>query len=392
MGKTNAGSEKRMQKLIFVLSINLFFLVNGVGVGTVSDVCQDVTQVMFEQASLLGMIAYKNQNNRESGMAQFSIIDGQTHSSFPFAIRDQAYRALSPSHDWIITTDGRLWLHSIDGSTTLFQISDPDIGIQKAYWIDAENAFISWTNREGEYDALMVNPFIQPLQLSFPLSNTPENMTFISFSPNMQFMLLYEEQYQRLVLYNVGNERLFSIPTTENQGERPFTVSWLSDMSLAYDLNTDFNESTQTFNQEIFVSEYPFDTLTQLTDFSRDFGSVEFSSTGGTALNWSPDSNKVIFSMDILNSPGDEMNAVINAELYIYDRVLDYTERLCIFTDQHSLSNNFTGHDLYPSDIHWSPDSEYIAFVHNGNLYAFQPSLKQLILLAENALEIYDWQ
>jgi hypothetical protein len=320
-------------------------------------------------------------------------MNAQTGTTAPFAIGNQFYVSLSPGYDWVVTAEARLSLHSIDGTTTLFQINDPHILLQDSYWLDEERLFVTWTNREGEeFDGLLINPFAQPPELSFPLSNVPRNTRFISFSPDMQFMVVYEEQYQRRTLYEVSEDRFFTIPTTESQGRRPFGADWLNDGSLAYALNTDFDEIVQEFNKEIFVTEYPFDTLTQLTDLARDFGVVEFSGLGGLTFNWSPDSNRVIFRMALLRQPDDTMTSALNTELYIYDRSLDRTVHLCIFTDQNTYSGDFTGQHMFPADIHWSPDSEYIAFVHHDVLYAYHLDSRQVITLAENAVNIYDWK
>jgi hypothetical protein len=328
------------------------------------------------------------------------MIDGQTRSPQPFALADQLYLTLSPDHNWIATANGslpfipgQLSLYSIDGSRALLQINDPYIVLRNSYWVDDEQLFISWANLEGDkIDGLLINPFTRPPQLSFPLTNVPRNTRFISFSPDMQFMVVYEEQYQRRVLYQVSEDRFFAIPTTENQGQRPFGAEWLNDGSLAYNLNTDFDEAMHAFNQEIFITEYPFNTLTQLTNLANEFGMVEFSGTGGLTFNWSPASNKVIFRMAVLHQPSDLLTAPINAELYIYDRSLDRTEQLCIFTDQNTYAGDFTGQHMFPGDIYWSPDSQYIAFVHNDVLFAYNVDASQVVRLAENAVDIYDWQ
>lgn len=367
--------------------------------------CQGVEAVSREQTALSGIIVYDPDDPDEP----FYLHDVRADVSQPFLFKWQVYIALSPNHEWVVTydfLDEAIWLSSVDGSSTVLRLDTAGIYFRNPYWIDNESLFFRWNGKEtferhdsrGQLrypfrESMVIYPFETPMRMAFPGSRwpQPDRFTLNAFSPDMRLMLLYDEGDFHDFVYDPISGQSFGMPMTDEQG-RYVVPQWLSDGSLAYTFETVYEASADAYQQEIFVSHYPFETSEQLTDLGATFGAVEFSGSGGVRLNWSPDTNYVIFNMAALHKPDDSMSAAVNAELYIYDRRADTTERLCIFVDQVSGYREDTDDALTPVSFHWSPDSQFVAFEHEGIVYAYDVTQKQLITLLHNVGDLYDWK
>jgi hypothetical protein len=361
------------------------------------ELCDEVQTMAQDQVELTGILVYRPTYDTDT----VRIFDAASRTASQLTLPDHDYLSLSTDDRWLLTYRGptqrntgesaEFWLHNVIEEDSFLLLSQREIvridpePSEDTFWVNAGQLFISWwpdPSKAPDIEGIIIHPFKQPLTWEYITDRIPYQWYFGKISFNLEHMLLYrptpsiDREYG---VYTIRSGNLTTLPSGE-------AFTWLQNGSLSFVMRAERIGSQTQASEEIYITEYPFESFTQVTNLAETVGSVAFLSFSSKALNWSVDANRVIFSVALAPDNGSELPMLQNAGLYVYDRIQDSTMSLCIFAE------DATGNRRPPSSYHWSPDSQYLAFIHNGVLYAYDISQKQLVRLIEDVSQIYVWQ
>lgn len=406
-----------------MVALTLVFAPTGQGLPTIIRGCQVVQESALNPSPLTGVVVFR-ERSQPDGFTFLNVTDGSRSN---LRLPDHIYLAMSPDRQWVLTyielvpvdlskqevsreINTEFWLHSTNGQDSQVLLGERDAQLRDEtpgddiFWVDDQRVFISWFPnpfQAPDIQGIVAIPFTDWRTWEEITLHTPYQWVFERMSYDLQHELILAMNLPGSVfaIYTIADGHLVHLPPPIQPFPEmgyPETMVWLHDGSLSVVMQAQPDADRSVSGQEIYLATYPFEVFTPLTDLTAEFEPMGFLSIGGPSgrvvLNWSADSNRVLFLAAPLSEVGDSVWSDPNAALYVYDRTQDRTERLCLSVGEVP-DNGWPGRDtLYPALFRWSPDGQYVAFVEDGTLYALHIDQQQLVRLADDVTEIYDWQ
>lgn len=351
------------------------------------DPCADFEMAFVDVDTLPGVFVITYPSYTE-----FALLDGATGQIITNDMwSDDLYLTMSPDRRWLITWEAigynqrrdRIWMHDLNGEREpLLLVESPQYSAPPfryygagSGWVDSETIHVGWSERENVNMAVQIRPFDEPIRY-IPIQLDIGDGAFRSYSPDSR-RVLGQVMYQQngYFIYDLPTGEIEFLPGRELPGVMQLgpIPAWSPDGRLAYAAPTVYLDNYNRYSEEWFVRDFDNGTNDQISNLLDEFGGVDIA----TDMIWSPDGRHIAFMLRRFEVSLHEPT------LFVMNTYNGDVTPTCVQPDNYQQALNF---------FFWSPDSNYIAFLYEDNLVAFNIETRTFSLIMSDVLDLLDWR